>query len=93
MLELKNISDFSDNSNEGKLLMAALAILTSIDVHDIKKNKWGGMMSPNKALKKVQDLANKIYFNDEYYQYFNAIERDKKLDKLFKTNSENKNIK
>lgn len=79
---MNSISDFSTDSPEGKLLLAALAILTSIDHRDITNNKWGGMVHPDDALQKVCDLANKIYFEKEYEQYKQSKLRDSKIEQI-----------
>ena len=62
MIEVKTIKDFSDESKEGKLLLAALSILTSLDIDE---NKWGGMTHPDDALRRVADIANKIYYEEK----------------------------
>lgn len=82
MIQLKRISDFNADTDEGKLLVAAIAILTSIDKEDIKSNKWGGMVSPDTALEQIQDLANKIYFEQEYKIYLHQKERDNKIQNI-----------
>jgi len=39
MISKNKITDINDISDEGKLLVAALAVLTSIDIKDIKNEK------------------------------------------------------
>jgi hypothetical protein len=82
VINYKNIRDFNDNSPEGKLLLMALAILTSINVEDIKDNKWGGMVHPDDALMKVQDLTNQIYYEEEWKMEQIKIKRDTKINKI-----------
>lgn len=79
MIQLKTIRELDDKTDEGKLLIAALAILTSIDTEDIKSGKWGGMTHPDEALDQIQDLANKIYFEEEWKSHQKSIDRDKKI--------------
>jgi hypothetical protein len=82
MINLKTIRDFNDNSPEGKLLLAAISILTSITPKDIKEDKWGGMVHPDDALERIQDLANKIYYEEEWKGEQIKIMRDNKLNKI-----------
>jgi hypothetical protein len=60
----------------------ALAILTSINVEDIKDNKWGGMVHPDDALMKVQDLTNQIYYEEEFKAEKKRIMRDNKINSI-----------
>jgi|LakMenE01Jun11ns_1017448.scaffolds.fasta_scaffold7868391_2 hypothetical protein len=82
MINYKTIRDFNDNSPEGKLLLMALAILTSIKGEDIKDNKWGGMVHPDDALMKVQDLTNQIYYEEEFKAEKKRIMRDNKINSI-----------
>ena len=84
MINLKSIRDFNDNSPEGKLLLAAISILTSINVEDIKDNKWGGMVHPDNALLKIQDIANRIYYEEEWKGEQIKIKRDTKINSILK---------
>lgn len=82
MITIKTISDFSHDSDEGKMLLAALAVLTSIDKKDITENKWGGWVHPDDALRRVADLANKIYYEEEWKAEESRIKRDEKISKI-----------
>ena len=82
MISKNNITDINDISDEGKLLVAALAVLTSIDIKDIKNEKWGGMVHPDDALERIQDLANKIFYEEEYNSYLKSKERDNKINSI-----------
>jgi hypothetical protein len=64
MIDYKKIEDFNGDSPEGKLLLASIAVLTSIDIDDIKSNKWGGMTHPDTAMKQIVELANKIFYEE-----------------------------
>lgn len=81
MINLKTIKDIKD-SEEGQLLLMAIAILTSIKPEDIKSDKWGGMVHPDDALERIQDLANKIYYEEEWKGEQIKITRDNKLNKI-----------
>ena len=82
MINLKTIRDFNDNSPEGKLLLAAISILTTISEEDLKDNKWGGMVHPDDALLKIQDLANRIYYEEEWKIEQIKIKRDTKINSI-----------
>ena len=48
--EYKKFTNFDCESTvEGKLLMAALSVLTSIDKKDIREGQYGGMNHPDTA--------------------------------------------
>ena len=64
MIDFKKICDIN-NSDEGKILIAAIGILTSINRDDVDKY-WGGMIHPDDALERVVDLANKIFHQEEW---------------------------
>jgi hypothetical protein len=84
MINLKNIRDFNDNSPEGQLLLAAISILTTISEEDLKDNKWGGMVHPDDALLKIQDIANRIYYEEEWKGEQIKIKRDTKINSILK---------
>jgi hypothetical protein len=84
MINYKTIRDFNDNSPEGQLLLAAISILTSINVEDIKEDKWGGMVHPDDALLKIQDIANRIYYEEEWKAEQIKIKRDTKINSILK---------
>ena len=81
MINYKNIKDIKDNE-EGKLLLMAIAILTSINSKDIKSNKWGGMIHPDDALMKVQDLTNEVYYEEEWRSEQIKIIRNNKINSI-----------
>ncbi len=66
MIEIQKLPEIDTTSAEGKLLLAAVAILTSIDKTDLESKRWGGNTSPDAAVKKIADLANKIFYKEEY---------------------------
>ena len=84
MIKQKNISNINDTTEEGKLLLMAISILTSIKPEDVKSNKWGGWVHPDDALMKVQDLTNEIYHEEEYRADQKRIIRDNKINSILK---------
>lgn len=83
MIDIK-FDNFDHSTNEGKMLLAALAILTTIDHEDINSRKYGGSTHPYDAFDSVLDLANKIYYEDEYKLYLSSVERDNKINDVIK---------
>lgn len=81
MIKHNNISDINDKTDEGKLLVMALAALTSVQ---IESGKWGGMTHPDVALQQIVDIANSIYFTEEYKKYQQSIQRDRKINQILK---------
>lgn len=82
MIQHNKLTDINLNSEEGKLLMAAIAILTSIDHKHITSNKWGGNISPDKAVKQITELANKIYHEEEWNKEQQRLNRDNNINKI-----------
>jgi hypothetical protein len=82
MIDYKKISDFNGDTLEGKLLLSAIAILTSIDQEDIKSCKWGGMTSPDTAMEQIVELTNKIFYEEEWKLEQERIKRDKKINQI-----------
>lgn len=79
---IKTIRDFVDSTDEGKILIAALSVLTSIECKDIREGKWGGMTHPDDALSTLVDLANRIYYEQEWKEEQKRIKRDNKIDDI-----------
>jgi len=84
MIEHFKLTDINIQSNEGKLLMAAVAILTSIDHKHIISGRWGGTITPDTAVKQITELSNKIYYEEEYKAEQQRIERDNKINKILR---------
>lgn len=81
MIYADTIRDINE-STEGKLLIAAIAILTSIDKEDIREGKWGGMVHPDDAFQRIVDLANRIYYEEEWKIEQVKIKRNDKLNSI-----------
>jgi hypothetical protein len=87
MIYINTIRDFSTETLEGKLLLAALSVLTTIDCQQIKSGKYGGTVHPDDALRKIVDLANYIYYEEEYKSYLESVKRQNKIEDII--NKEN----
>jgi hypothetical protein len=75
MLDL-DFSDFNSSTEEGMLLLAAMSILTS----DIDRKKFGGHMHPHDVFEHIKDLANLIFFEEEYKQIELQNKRNKMIE-------------
>ena len=82
MINKNSISDIDHNEVDGKLLMMALAILTSIDENDIKEKTWGGWVHPDIAFQQVVELANKVYYEEEWKAEEIKRNRNNKLNEI-----------
>jgi len=81
--EYKKFTNFDYESTvEGKLLMAALSVLTSIDKKDIREGQYGGMNHPDTVMENLWDLANCIFHQKEHEEWKLVENRDKKIDIL-----------
>lgn len=82
MINYKTIADFNSDTPEGKLLLVAISVLTSVDYEDIKSCKWGGMIHPDKAMEQIVELANKIFYEEEWKLEQDRIKRDNKINSI-----------
>ena len=78
----RKFKEFNQDSVEGKLLLSALAVLTSIEKKDIREGKYGGMNYPDTVMENIWDLANKIYFEKEYKDWLVIENRDNKINNI-----------
>ena len=84
MITHKKLSDINLNSDEGKLLMAAVAVLTSIEEKHIEYGRWGSYLNPDEAVEQLTELTNKIYYEEEYKNEQFIKERDDKINKILR---------
>ena len=82
MIKVEEFRQIDTNIDEGKLLLAAISILTSIDSEQIKRKRWGGMISPDRAHDQIVDLANKIFFEEEYKTEVKRKRKEKRRTRL-----------
>lgn len=90
MITHSKLTDIDLSTPEGQLLMSAVAILTSIDHHHISSNKWGSNLHPDKCVKQISDLANKIYYEEEWEKEMHRIKRDNKINQIINKDNEPK---
>lgn len=67
---------------EGKMVIAAVAILTSLDKQDLEEAKYGGWSHPHDVFNRVMDLANQIYHEEEYKQFKIVEGRNDKINSV-----------
>ena len=82
MIKLDTIREIDSSSKEGKMLIAALSILTSIDKKQIDDQEFGGMTHPDDALQKVIKISNQIYYEEEYKLHLKSLKRDNKINNI-----------
>lgn len=84
--DYKNFTKFDTESIEGKLLLAALSILTSITAEQIKEGEYGGMNHPDIVTEKVWRIANYIFHQQDFEKFEEAEKisnlRDSKITDL-----------
>ena len=61
MLDIK-FNQFDTDTQEGMLLLASIAVLTG----DIDTSKYGPNKTPDEVFEHIQDLANKVFFEQQY---------------------------
>jgi hypothetical protein len=72
-----------DSTTEGMLLMAAIAVLTSMNKDDIREGGYGGMNHPDIVMENIWSLANRIFYEKEYSNWLKSDLRDKKINQIF----------
>ena len=77
MLDLE-FNKFDLASEEGMLLLASISILTT----NIDMSKYGSNKTPDEVFKHIQDLANRIFFEEEYKQAELQKRRNKMIDDI-----------
>ena len=77
MLDLE-FNRFDLASEEGMLLLASISILTT----NIDMSKYGSNKTPDEVFKHIQDLANQIFFEEEYKQAELQKKRNKMIDDI-----------
>ena len=76
MINKNTIGDINTTTEEGELLMMAIAKITS---------KYKTNITPDECLRDIVDLSNEIYYTHEYKLFKNKIERKRKIEHIFKT--------
>jgi hypothetical protein len=82
MILREKFNQIDCDTDEGKLLLAAISILTSIQTEDIKRRRWGGTISPDQAFNQISDLANRIFYEKEYTLEVKRKRKEKKRNRL-----------
>ena len=82
MIKTEKFNQIDCDTDEGKLLLAAISILTSIDTEQIKRKRWGGTISPDKAYEQIMDLANRIFYEKEYTIEIKRQRKERKRNRL-----------
>jgi len=77
MLDLE-FNKFDLGSEEGMLLLASISILSSY----VDKKEYGPHKSPDEVFLSIQELANKIFFEEEYRQAEIQKKRNKIIDDI-----------
>jgi hypothetical protein len=77
MIDIK-FNQFDTDTKEGMLLLASIAVLTG----SIDTKKYGSNKSPDEVFKHIQDLANRIFFEEEYKQIELQNKRNRIIENL-----------
>lgn len=84
MIRHKTISDIDDKTMDGKLLMAALVVLTQVNKQDISEGIYGGMSHPDDVFRRIVELSNKMYYEEELKIEKKIEKRDRVIDSILK---------
>lgn len=88
MLDMK-FNQFDVDSQEGMLLLASIAVLTG----NIDPKNYGVNKTPDEVFKHIQDLANKIFFEEEYRQKELEEKRNRIIDTIINGESKKTRIR
>lgn len=88
MLDIK-FNQFDVSSQEGMLLLASIAVLTT----NIDSKKYGSNKTPDEVFKHIQDLANRIFFEEEYKQIEIQNKRHKLLESIINVEKKERILK
>jgi len=80
MQDIKDVKDIDIESKEGKLLVAALVVLTTMRTDDLVTNKWGRSLNANISLNKLSEITNKMFIKKQRTE---GISREK-INRAFK---------
>jgi hypothetical protein len=78
----KKFGDINCDTDEEKMLFAALAILTSIECDEILSGKYGGHSYIHDVLDHIREVSNKTFYPEEYEIYEKKVIRNKKINDL-----------
>lgn len=78
----KDFNTYITDNDDGMLLLAAIAILTTINKQNIINNDYGSKACPNEVFDKIQNLANKLFYEEEYKNEQVRLKRENKINKL-----------
>lgn len=77
MLNLK-FNQFDVTSSEGMLLLSSIAVLTG----NIDTQKYGSNKTPDEVFEHIQDLANRIFYEEELKMLEKINKRQKRIDDI-----------
>jgi hypothetical protein len=81
MNDIRNILDIDIESKEGKMLVAAIAVLTTLKEEDLANKKWGRSLNANNVLVKLSDLTNTMFANKYRTEGIKKTKVKRHLDK------------
>ena len=82
MITISKLHDLNTESDEGKMLLAALAVLTSISPEQINSGEYGGTTNPDQVVEKIADLSNYIFSPKEYEANKIKLKRDDTINNI-----------
>ncbi len=77
---LSSFGSFDISSDEGRMLLASIVILSSNE--EIFSGKYGSKRSPDQIIDLIRDLANKIFFEEEYFRQEKINKREELIENI-----------
>ena len=66
MKNLEKIDDIDLSTNEGRLLVSAIAVLTSLRIKNILDKEWGGGIDHDVCIQKLTNISDQIFVSKGY---------------------------
>jgi hypothetical protein len=66
MKNLEKIQDIDLSINEGRLLISAIAVLTSLRIKNILDKQWGSSVNNEVCIEKLSEIADGFFAKKEY---------------------------
>lgn len=82
MIQMNNLSNIDTSTPEGKMLIAAMSILTSMSIDDLNTHRFGGWSHPHDVLIEVEKIANMVFYEEEYLSEKKLRDRDDNINKI-----------
>lgn len=86
MKNLEKIQDIDLSTNEGRLLISAIAVLTSLRIKNILQDEWGSGINHEVCMEKLTKISNDIFAAKQYRTEKISVVKQKRRIKQIQKN-------